>query len=328
VLIPARNAAPWIGQTLASVAAQTWPAIEVIVAESDSTDATREVVRRHLSKAVHLLPPVAGATAAANRNRALRAAQGEFLQFLDADDLIGPDKVKLQVGRILDRPDDVASGEWARFLERPEEARFVAEPVWCDLAAREWLIRAWTGGQPMMQPGIFLVPRSVVDRAGTWHEALTLIDDFEYMTRIMLAAREVRFAAGARLYYRSGNPHSLASRRTPDAWQSAWQSLDLGTRALMASADSAQARAACADLFQQLAFEACLEHEDVARRAQQRAEALGGSRVRMSGGLLFRLLRDVAGWKAAKRVKRACYRLGYDRFARMKESGWPKAGCV
>ena len=285
-------------------------------------DETRDVIRRYESGRVRLLPDGEGTSAAQNRNRAAREAQGQLLQFLDADDVLGPDKIRLQVERLADVEDSVASCEWARFYEAPQEAQFLPEPVWLDLDAREWLVRAWTGGQPMMQPGLWLIPRRVAERAGPWDEDLTLIDDFEYVTRVLMASREVRFCAGARLYYRSGNPESLASQRSAGAWQSAWQSLDRGTRALLAAAPSARARTACADLFQQLAFDAYTDDDDTSARAERRALELGGSRVRMGGGRLFRLVRNTAGWKTAKRVKRACYRLGYGRVARAKEAAW------
>jgi glycosyltransferase involved in cell wall biosynthesis len=320
VLIPARNAAPWIGKTLESVLDQTWRSIEVIVAEAGSTDSTRDVIRRYESGRVRLLPGSEAHSAAENRNRAARAAQGQFLQFLDADDLLGPDKIRLQVERLSDTDGAVASCEWARFYREPGEARFLPEAVWRDLTPRDWLVTAWTGGQPMMQPGLWLIPRGVAERAGPWNESLTLIDDFDYATRVLLASTEVRFCAGARLYYRSGNVDSLASQRSVEAWRSAWRSLELGTGALLSTDASPASRAACADLFQQLAFDAYGDDDEISALAERRAAELGGSEVRMSGGRLFRLLRGTAGWKVAKRIKGASYRLGYGRVARAKEA--------
>ncbi len=200
VLIPAHNASRWIGATLESVQAQTWPAVEVIVAEAGSTDGTRDVVRGYESSRVRLLPSAGRASAASNRNRAANAAQGEFLQFLDADDLLGPDKIRLQMERLAGDVESVASCEWARFHRDPSDAQFVPEPVWADLDSTRWLIRAWRGGHPMMQPGLWLIPRAVAERTGPWNEELTLIDDFEYGTRLLLAGTRVRFCAGARLY--------------------------------------------------------------------------------------------------------------------------------
>ncbi len=326
VLIPARNAAPWIGEALESVLAQSWPAIEIIVSESGSQDQTLAVVQQYTSSTVTLLSEDSPASAAQNRNRAARAAQGEYLMFLDADDRIHRDKIRLQVERLAAEPECVASGEWGRFYGSALETVFVPETVWRDLEPEAWLIAAWTGAQPMMQPGLWLIPRAVAEQAGPWNEELTLIDDFEYVTRVVLASRGVRFCPGARLLYRSGNPSSLASVRSPEAWRSAWLAIDQGTRALLRQHDTPESRTACADMLQQLAFDAYLSDVATAERAQARAHELGGSALRMDGGLLFRAIRDLAGWKTAKRTKQALYGLGYGRLARLKEQALRGAG--
>jgi hypothetical protein len=170
----------------------------------------------------------------------------------------------------------------------------------------------------MMAVGTWLVPRSVAERAGPWEPCLSHLSDFEYFTRVLLAARAIRPAAGARLYYRSGLAGSLSRRESPAALLSAWTSVDIGTAALLARHASPRARRACADLFQMLAFDAYIANPEVARRCEDRVRELGGSSVHMGGGRLFRSLRQTMGWKAAARVKHWCYRLGYDRVARVK----------
>ncbi|MGE0702689.1 MAG: glycosyltransferase family 2 protein [Vicinamibacterales bacterium] len=320
VLIPAFNAAPWIDQTIDSALAQSWRPLEVIVADGGSTDATRSIVAARARDGVRLLVSErAPQSAAANRNRAYREASGSFIQFLDADDLLSPDKVALQIERLQDSPDRVASAEWARFDRDPGAACFVPETVWADMDPVEWLKTAWTGGGGMMQPGLWLIPRSIAERAGPWDERLTLLDDFEYSTRLLLSSAGVRFCPGARLYYRSGNPASLASSRSPGAWRSAFQSLDQGTRTLLARCDDTGARSASADVLQRLAYDAFLEDAETAGRAETRVRELGGSSVEMGGGALFGVLRAALGWKRAKAVKRLAYTLGYSRLARLKE---------
>src|SRR6185295_11969124 len=105
---------------------------------------------------------------------------------------------------------------------------------------------------------------------------------------------------GARLFYRSGNPKSLASIRTARAWQSQLRSIELGTEKLLDVCTDPRARVVCADLFQGLAFDAYLEEPSVARLAEAHANHLGGSSMRMDGGLWFRVLERALGWKSAK----------------------------
>jgi hypothetical protein len=317
ILIPAFNAERWIGETLESALGQTWPHKEVIVVDDGSADRTADIVVGFASRGVKLARQENRGPGAA-RNRAFRESRGSVVQYLDADDLLSPDKVALQMARIGDEPDVVASCEWARFYSHPSEARFRPDPAWRDLEPVEWLIRAWTGGLPMMQPGLWLIPKATALRAGPWDEELSLIDDFAYVTRVLLAARAVRFCEGARLYYRSGNPQSLASRRSRGAWESALLSLELGTAALLARENSPRARRACADVLQEWAHAAYLEDDDVFERLARRVAALGGSALRMRGGLAFRVLERAAGWKVAKRLKRFAHRHGFGHVSRLK----------
>src|SRR4051794_31437339 len=101
VLIPAYNVERWIGQALLSALRQTWPRIEVIVIDDGSTDRTAEVAHSVRSRVIRIVSqPNAGACAA--RNAALALAQGTYIQWLDADDLLHPEKIARQLARASD----------------------------------------------------------------------------------------------------------------------------------------------------------------------------------------------------------------------------------
>jgi glycosyltransferase involved in cell wall biosynthesis len=103
VLIPAYNKEPFIAQAIESALAQTYQAIDVLVVDDGSTDATAAMVRRYGGR-VRLLTQ-ANAGAAWARNVGSRAAEGE-LAFLDADDLWTAEKLATQMG-ILERHPEV-----------------------------------------------------------------------------------------------------------------------------------------------------------------------------------------------------------------------------
>ncbi len=92
VIIPAFNAERTIGETLSSVAAQTYQNVEVIVVDDGSCDATASVVRRAASAGLRLqLLEGARSGPSTARNRAIAVARGEFVAPLDADDVWHPD---------------------------------------------------------------------------------------------------------------------------------------------------------------------------------------------------------------------------------------------
>src|SRR5690349_6121929 len=139
VLIPCYNSEKYIGETRESVFRQTWPELEVIVVDDGSTDGSAAVVRSFEGRSLHFLQqPNRGSTSA--RNLCCSLATGEFIQYLDADDLIAPDKIARQMGRLQLAPRCIASAEWGRFYKSPEETRLCEEPVWRDLAAIDWLV--------------------------------------------------------------------------------------------------------------------------------------------------------------------------------------------
>src|SRR5690242_13746363 len=132
VLIPCFNAEKFIGQTLESVLKQSWPEIEVIVVDDGSTDGSIEEVKRFRGGKIQLIQQVSAGSGAA-RNRAYQASTGAFIQFLDADDLIEPDKIERQMTRLINQSSSVASAEWGRFYGSPTETKFVPECEWRDL---------------------------------------------------------------------------------------------------------------------------------------------------------------------------------------------------
>ena len=104
VVIPAFNAAKHIRETIDSVLAQTYRAIEIIVVDDGSTDETRERILACGSRVRYVWQPNSG-KCSSPRNHGVRVASGEFLAFLDADDLIAPDRIDAAVVVMTRHPD-------------------------------------------------------------------------------------------------------------------------------------------------------------------------------------------------------------------------------
>ncbi|WP_165855273.1 glycosyltransferase family 2 protein [Marinobacter sp. JSM 1782161] len=107
VIIPAFNAEQYLDDTLQSIEAQTYANIEIIVVDDGSTDSTAELVQAHAPRVRYIHQPNSG-SCAAPRNNGLKHAQGEFITFFDADDIMLPEKIAQQVRQFQDHPDAVA----------------------------------------------------------------------------------------------------------------------------------------------------------------------------------------------------------------------------
>lgn len=303
VIIPCYNAERWLAATLESAFAQSWPAMEVIVVNDGSRDGSLAVAEGFAARGVRVIDqPQRGASAA--RNQGLRAARGEFIQFLDADDLISPDKIAAQIELLRTRPaSTVATCAWGRFRTNPADARLVDHAVFRDFSPVDFLVLAGDTGA-MMHPSSWLLPRAVAERAGPWNEDLSLNDDGEYFCRALLASTGMGFCATGRSYYRSGLSGSLSQQRGERARRSQFRSLELITEGLLAAEDSPRTRRAAANYFQRFIHDFFPAPVDLMARAAARITALGGSSLDQPPmGPRTAALARWLGWKNVWRLK-------------------------
>ena len=307
ICIPCYNAEAYVGAAIDSILSQSWAAIEIVVVDDGSTDRSLNILqaRASASKSIKVIHQEnKGQCAAANR--ALEASTGDLIKFFDADDLLSPFSIEAQVARLNGRDNVIASSTWGRFYN-DDLTTFCLNPesVWRDMPSLAWLVEAWKGAEPMMQCALWLIPRSLLERAGNWDESLTLINDFEFFARVLCHAEEVCFTPGARLYYRSGISGSLSSRKSRAAAVSAFHSILKGTNHLLTRRSDPEAKLSCANMMQSFVYAFYPEYLDLRSDMSARIAELGGSNLLPSGGPLFQRTQRIIGWKAARRLQRA-----------------------
>jgi len=276
ILIPAYNASATIRDTLLSAVRQTWPSKEVIVVNDGSTDDTEAVLREFSGHGVRVVTqPNAGAAAA--RNAAYRLSRGEYIQWLDADDLLASDKIELQMrarGGCSERT--VLSGAWGLFWHRPSRARFTPTCLWCDLEPVEWLLRKMEQNV-FMQTACWLVPTALLDAAGPWDTMLLGDDDGEYFCRVLLSSDFVRFVPGARTFYRMAGGQRLSYvGQSPAKMEALWRSMRLHVDYLRKRDDTDRVRHACLQYLQNQLMFFYPERPDLVAEARELAMELGG----------------------------------------------------
>lgn len=301
VLIPACNSELWIAQTLASALAQTWVNKEIIVVNDGSKDATLEIARRYESDGIKVYTQ-SNQGAAAARNKAFELSRGEYIQWLDADDLLSPDKIALQMemrggGRTL------LSCGWAYFLHRPELAKFVPTPLWADLTPAEWLTRKLSFNLHM-QTATWLVSRQLTEAAGPWNTALLGDDDGEYFCRVLLASDGVRFVPGAKVYYRASGTNSLSYIERSDRKVKAhWHSMLLHMNYIRSLEDSERVRRACVQYIRNWLIHFYPEQTEIVQEARRLAADFGEELGEPSLSWKYAWIKTLFGWHAAKRAQ-------------------------
>ncbi|HUL51233.1 MAG TPA: glycosyltransferase family 2 protein [Candidatus Nitrosotalea sp.] len=304
ILIPAYNSERWIADAIRSALAQTWSHKEVVIVDDGSTDQTLSVARGFASKNVCVeTQPNQGASAA--RNTAFTKSQGDYITWLDADDMLAPDKLEVQV-KALDRCQSertLLSGAWGTFFYRCEKARFNPSPLWQDLSPAEWLRRK-IGQDCHMQTATWLVSRKLTEAAGPWDVRLWKDNDGEYICRVILACDGVRFIPEAKVYYRETDYNRVSFvGRSNKKLESQFLSMQLHIGYLRSLDDSAASHAACLKYLQKYMFDYHPDRPDIVERMQQIAANLGGRLEYPRSSWKYAWIEKLFGWNAAKRAQ-------------------------
>jgi glycosyltransferase involved in cell wall biosynthesis len=304
ILIPAYNAERWIAHTVRSALAQTWPRTEIILVDDGSRDETLSIARQFASKNLSVVTQDNQGGSAA-RNRAFGLCQGDFIQWLDADDLLSPDKIARQVEAAVKAADKgiLFSCRWGYFMYRPHRAWFSPTPLWTDLAPLEWLLRKWENNAHM-NPATWLVSRELTEAAGPWDTRVIYSEDGEYFCRVILASNGIRFVPEATVFYRARTTSSASYMgRSIQKMESYLLSRQLEISHLRAFEDNDRVRAACLKSLQTGLINFYPEQPAFIRQSQQLAATLGGRLEIPKLSWKYLWLQKLFGFTAAKRAR-------------------------
>jgi len=303
IIIPAYNAQNWIHLCVRSALAQTWPKKEIIIIDDGSSDNTLEIVKTMESPSVKVISQEnMGACAA--RNKGLSVAQGDYIQWLDADDLISPFKIELQLSnhRYAGDPEVLLSSAWGQFYYRPQSAKFIPSPLWQDLEAVDWLVLRLKNQYPMPLHS-FLVSRTLSEKAGLWNERLIRNQDGEYFFRVISKCRAVKFVPQARCYYRKANPRSITKNKSYAAMESLYISTVLTVIHVLNREDSGLTREACCVRLNLIANFLENDAPFLAQCLRGRVKQLGGQITPHLFSKRYELARKILGKEKARSLK-------------------------
>lgn len=321
VVMPAYNCGPWIAQAIDSVLSQADCWLELIVVDDGSTDDTVQIVQSIGDPRLRLLHCAhAGQSVASNLGAA--HATGQFLKFVDADDVLLPGHLGAQLAASRNADGCLISCRWGYFRHDFSEIRPRCESVQQDFAdPLEWIVTSLTQDEGMMGGWMWLIPIAVWHKTGGFNAALTLNKDFDLSIRLLLASSGVRYAEAAVYGYRKGLSAAVTQTCSRTSMESAMQTTELGIASLLAREDSPRIRRIAANRLQMWLYRFFPDHPDLAQRAERRVSELGGSDLRLQGGLLLRLLEPVIGWKRVRLLQSLAVRCGWGAVQRWKQ-GW------
>ena len=200
VIVPTYNYGRFIGETLGCLRAQTYANWECVIVDDGSTDDTAEQVARFMDQDARFkFVRQENARQAAAKNNGLRNSAGQYIQFLDADDLIEPQKFEQQVEYLEAHPEiDIVYGSMRYFTtENPSDRLYW---VWGE--NKPWMPEISGSGKEILialvQQNIMvinspLIRRSVADAVGLFDNGLTPAEDWDYWLRCAAAGMRFQF---------------------------------------------------------------------------------------------------------------------------------------
>jgi glycosyltransferase involved in cell wall biosynthesis len=237
IIIPCYNAERWVGEAIKSALDQTYAKIEVVVVDDGSTDSSLNVIRKYDDRVRWTTGPNRGPCAA--RNLGFRLSQGDWIQYLDADDLLHPQKIDLSLKSFESYP-------CVDFIWAPHEAiRDTYSPTSSSCPELNLLDVGIAASENVLDapyaPCIGMFQREFLAGVGPWNESLTRWVDLEYHARIAARARSYLRLGKPFYFYRQHDGARISNANRDHSYiEMALRSLSLARAALEASKISPQ----------------------------------------------------------------------------------------
>ena len=312
IIIPAYNSEKYLCETIQSATNQTWPHKEIIVIDDGSTDGTMEIAKKLENQIIKVFHQKnRGASAA--RNNGINRASGDYIQFLDSDDLLSPDKIERQLSVLYNQIDKVAVCRTIHFFDNNSrldsypslyEEKFIYttdDPI-------NFMIRLWGGydfNASMIQPNAWLTPADLIKNTGGWNENLTLDDDGEFFARIILNSKGILKSEGVN-YYRKypSSTKNLSAQKNRTGLKSSLLSALLKKEYLFERSHSEHAKKAIFKQLTELSVQCYINQPELYNIIKQELKKLPKYKYNLViGGPLLNTLSRIIGWQFAKRIQ-------------------------
>ncbi|RZA02791.1 MAG: glycosyltransferase family 2 protein [Sphingobacteriaceae bacterium] len=306
IIIPVYNSEKYLTETINSAINQTWANKEIIIVDDGSTDNSLAIAKQFENDRVKILNQQnKGASAA--RNRGIAEAQGAYIQFLDADDLLSTDKIAAQLAVINGADNLVALCSTIHFKDTDNIYQMQVEREWYASDSNntvDFLIKLYSndltfkGYGGMVQPNAWLTPKAIIDKAGWWNEQLTVDDDGEYFCRVLLAANGVKFSHEGINYYRKFDKlGSLSSQKTEQAYQSKLTASDLKYEYLKTRYDNEVLKKIFSRFYWEIGVAAFPQTIKISNIALKKAKEFGYNGPKYHAGKASNFLVKILGWR-------------------------------
>lgn len=281
VIIPVYNAEKYLDNCIQSVITQNYTPIEIIVVDNGSTDQSVAIAKSY-PKVIFVKEPQKGAAIA--RNTGIKETKGKYIQFLDADDYLHPDKILNQVNKLENCEETLALGDTIYFFDGDKPSIKTLKKEWYAEGSDDtvdFILKLYGGSLVgpqyggMIQPNAWLTPKKLIEEAGFWNESLTLDDDGEFFCRMILVAKKIVYTEGSLNFYRKFNQgNNLSAKKNKQAFESQLQANQLKCKYVLAASNQEIVKTIFARIFMVSAFTFYPAFKQLSKKAENMAKNL------------------------------------------------------
>ena len=226
VLMPLYNKAEFVAESIESVLNQTYSNIELIIVDDGSTDDSHSIALKYADNKRIFVFQQENKGSSSARNWAFELCKGDYIQYLDADDLLHLDKIAEQMNRIALDETILMTSRWQHFKSNVFEKHLNENPKlkydFDDMTS--FLLEITKHGFPIHA---WLIPRKLIEKAGKWDEKIFIFEDRDFFMRLVLSAQSVKYCDTAFCYYRlSQKGKNLSTRRDRQVLEGVFRYLD------------------------------------------------------------------------------------------------------
>lgn len=304
ILIPCYNSEAFVAETLECCLKQTYTNIEAILVDDGSTDKSYEVAKQYESEKIKVYKqPNSGACVA--RNFAFEKSTGDYIMYLDADDLICENYVEALVGCLDGKGQDaIATGQWDRFRRKITEATFPHLNAYNNFDnGFELLLTLWQECE-MLACSSYLVSRELITKVGGWDESVLKNQDGEFFARVLIKAGEIAHVPEAKFYYRTGDYLTVSKASSEKKVASMLDTFVSYKKNALAHEDSQRVREALSVNFTLFMYLHGNQYPALYERARQEVKSLGVGYILKS---------------EPERVKQICKWIGFENFMKLRK---------
>ncbi|MEM0518344.1 glycosyltransferase family 2 protein [Aequorivita flava] len=214
IIIPLYNKEEFIEDTLHSVNSQLYNDYKCYIIDDGSDDNSINLVKNFIKDKPRFFlikrNEELSKGAATCRNIGLQNSNQKFIQFLDADDLLAPNKISSQLELLVDEnPLTISTCKWGGLLNGKIERynNLISYKSFYNIPG---FLNSLTQSKGYFPIHAYLIPRKLIQKSGLWNEALALNDDGEFIMRILSNTTKVVYSKKGYVLYRGSNGNNLS----------------------------------------------------------------------------------------------------------------------